>query len=115
MNEKVTECVLVKVHGKIYVVGGRNNSPDAAHQDSPSVDCFDPRSNGWSRCADMSLARNRVGVAVLDCLIYAVGGSDQQTYHSSVERYVVTIIRWLTVLMCVNNVTPTSVKFKRYF
>ena len=78
---------VVKVHGKIYVVGGRNNSPDAAHQDSPAVDCFDPRSNRWSPCADMTVARNRVGVAVLDCLVYAVGGSDQQTHHSSVERY----------------------------
>jgi len=76
----------VKVHGKIYVVGGRNNSPDAAHQDSPAVDCFDPRSNCWSRCADMTVARNRVGVAALDCLVYAVGGSDRQTHHSSVER-----------------------------
>jgi len=47
----------VKVHGKIYVVGGRNNSPDAAHQDSPAVDCFDPRSNCWSRCADVQMCR----------------------------------------------------------
>jgi len=82
-----SQCVfVVKVHGKIYVVGGRNNSPDAA-QDSPAVDCFDPRSNCWSRCADMTVARNRVGVAALDCLVYAVGGSDRQTHHASVERY----------------------------
>jgi len=82
---------VAKVHGRIYVVGGRNNSPDAA-RDSPAVDCFEPRSNCWSRCADMTVARNRVGVAALDCLVYAVGGSDRQTHHSSVERYAISLL-----------------------
>jgi len=93
---------IVKVHGKIYVVGGRNNSPDAAHQDSPAVDCFDPRSNSWTRCADMMVSRNRVGVAALDCLVYAVGGSDRETHHNSVERYTITI-HSLFVHLCLLN------------
>lgn len=35
----------------------------------------------------MSVPRNRVGVAVLDEFLYAVGGSEGSRYHSSVERY----------------------------
>jgi kelch-like protein 19 len=76
-----------QIHGKIYVVGGRNNTPDVGNVDSPAVDCFDPSTNTWTSCSEMSVARNRVGVAALDCLVYAVGGSSGRTHHNSVERY----------------------------
>jgi len=35
----------------------------------------------------MSVPRNRVGVAVMDGLLYAVGGSAGVEYHNSVECY----------------------------
>lgn len=35
----------------------------------------------------MSVPRNRVGVAVMDGLLYAVGGSAGAEYHNSVECY----------------------------
>jgi Kelch motif len=77
---------LLQVHGKIYVVGGRNNSPDEGNVDSPAMDCLDPVANVWTRCADMTAPRNRVGVASLDCMVYAVGGSKEREFHKSVER-----------------------------
>ncbi|EEC12440.1 gigaxonin, putative [Ixodes scapularis] len=61
--------------GKLYAVGGRNNSRDKSY-DCASVDCYDPVTNAWSACADMSTPRNRVGAAVLDGHLYAVGGSN---------------------------------------
>lgn len=76
-----------QVHGKIYVVGGRNNTSDCGNVDSPALDCLDPLTNTWKRCADMTVARNRVGVASLDCMVYAVGGSRERVHHRSVERY----------------------------
>jgi kelch-like protein 19 len=46
---------------------------------------YDPLSETWRPCAPMSVPRNRVGVAVMDEFLYAVGGSSGTEYHSSVE------------------------------
>ncbi|XP_065347952.1 kelch-like ECH-associated protein 1B isoform X1 [Cloeon dipterum] len=72
--------------GVFYAVGGRNNSP-GSHQDSDRVDKYCPGQNQWQQCAPLSVPRNRVGVAVMDCMVYAVGGSAGCDYHNSVERY----------------------------
>ncbi|XP_061414142.1 LOW QUALITY PROTEIN: kelch-like ECH-associated protein 1B [Lethenteron reissneri] len=79
----LASCV---VHGLLYAAGGRNNSPDG-NTDSSALDCFNPMSNQWTRRQPMSVARNRVGLGVIDGLIYAVGGSHGCMHHSSVERY----------------------------
>lgn len=73
------------VSGLFYAVGGRNNSPDG-NMDSDAIDCYNPMTNRWSPCAPMSVARNRIGVGVIDGMIYAVGGSFGSTHHNSVER-----------------------------
>ena len=73
------------VHGLLYVLGGRNNSPDG-NMDTAAVDMFDPYLNLWRKCSDMTVARNRVGCGVIDGLIYAVGGSCGGNHHNSVER-----------------------------
>lgn len=75
----------VVVHGLLYVLGGRNNSPDG-NKDTAFVDVYDPFMNYWRRCASMSVPRNRVGAGSIDGNIYAVGGSHGGTHHSSVER-----------------------------
>lgn len=46
---------------------------------------YDPMCESWRPCAPMSVPRNRVGVAVMDDLLYAVGGSSGCEYHNSVE------------------------------
>ena len=70
--------------GIFYAVGGRNNSP-GNNYDSDWVDKYNPIKDQWRPCSPMSVPRNRVGVAVMDGLLYAVGGSDGSRYHSSVE------------------------------
>lgn len=82
--------------GKFYVIGGRNNSPDG-NQDSNAVDCYDPISNKWKPCLGMIYARNRVGVAVLDGQLYAVGGAQEVLHHKTVERYDPLEARWVEV------------------
>ncbi|XP_007907175.1 kelch-like ECH-associated protein 1B [Callorhinchus milii] len=74
------------VNGLLYVVGGRNNSPDG-NTDSNALDCYNPMNNMWSACAPLHLPRNRVGGGVIDGMIYAVGGSEGCSHHSTVERY----------------------------
>lgn len=49
---------------------------------------YDPQSNEWHMVAPMSKRRCGVGVAVLNELLYAVGGHDGQSYLNSIERSV---------------------------
>ena len=90
------------VRGLFYAIGGRNNSPDG-NQDSHAVDCFDPSTNLWHTCSSMSAPRNRVGVGVIDDLIYAVGGSHGSTHHQSVERSVGRVLSQKSSKVCVPN------------
>lgn len=55
--------------------------------DSDWVDRYNPMTDQWRPCSPMSVPRNRVGVAVMDGLLYAVGGSAGAEYHNSVECY----------------------------
>ncbi|KAL1458174.1 hypothetical protein WDU94_008343 [Cyamophila willieti] len=51
-----------------------------------SVERYDPQSSDWKIVAPMSKRRCGVGVAVLNDLLYAVGGHDGQSYLNSIER-----------------------------
>ncbi|XP_026472382.1 kelch-like ECH-associated protein 1 isoform X2 [Ctenocephalides felis] len=82
--------------GTFYAVGGRNNSPGSSY-DSDWVDRYNPLTENWRPCAPMSVPRNRVGVAVMDGLLYAVGGSAGSDYHNSVEYYDPDEDVWTTV------------------
>lgn len=73
------------ISGLFYAVGGRNNAPDG-NMDSNALDCYNPMNNCWLPCAPMSVPRNRIGVGVIDGMIYAVGGSHGCIHHNSVER-----------------------------
>lgn len=78
----LASCV---ISGLFYAVGGRNNAPDG-NMDSNTLDCYNPMNNCWHPCAPMSVSRNRIGVGVIDGMIYAVGGSHGCIHHNSVER-----------------------------
>lgn len=71
--------------------------------DSDWVDRYNPVTDQWRACSPMSVPRNRVGVAVMDGLLYAVGGSAGAEYHSSVECYDPDLDAW-------NNVEPMHIK-----
>ncbi|XP_012938839.1 kelch-like ECH-associated protein 1B [Aplysia californica] len=77
---------VTSLQGLVYVVGGRVMRCGES-VDSCSLDVYDPGQNMWINGNPMSVARNRVGVAVLDNMIYAVGGSDCGEQHKSAERY----------------------------
>jgi hypothetical protein len=53
-----------------------------------SVEKYEPQTNEWRLVAPMSKRRCGVGVAVLNDLLYAVGGHDGQSYLNSIERSV---------------------------
>ncbi|KAM9330571.1 kelch-like ECH-associated protein 1A [Gastrophryne carolinensis] len=84
------------VSGLLYAVGGRNHSSNE-NTDFKSLSCFNPMTNRWTLSAPMNLPRNRVGVAVVDDSIYAVGGSSGSEHHKSVERYDCDVNQWTLV------------------
>ncbi|OWK02460.1 KLHL18 [Cervus elaphus hippelaphus] len=71
------------IAGLIYAVGGLNSAGDSLNV----VEVFDPVANRWEKCHPMSTARSRVGVAVVNGLLYAIGGYDGQLRLSTVEVY----------------------------
>ncbi|KAL8598586.1 hypothetical protein ACOMHN_013469 [Nucella lapillus] len=76
----------VIVKRSLYVVGGRNNSHEG-NMDSDGLNMFDAVRNIWVPCRPMTVPRNRLAVGVIDNMIYALGGSQGKTHHSSAERY----------------------------
>ncbi len=87
-------CVSLSLH--VYVIGGRNNSANG-NVDCADVESYNPFLNLWRKCAPMSVPRSRAGAAVIDGMIYAVGGAHGPEFHSSVERYSPQQNRWETV------------------
>lgn len=84
--------------GLLYVVGGRVlRPPTELGEDVPVVHCLDPARNCWSERCPMGVPRHRLGVAVLDGLLYAVAGSHGTNCLSSVERYDPSTDEWTSV------------------
>ncbi|XP_063705681.1 kelch-like ECH-associated protein 1B isoform X2 [Culicoides brevitarsis] len=81
------------LQGTFYAVGGRSNTA-ASSYDSDWVDRYHPIRETWRPCAPMSVPRNRVGVAVMDELLYALGGSAGSDFHDTVEYYDPQEDRW---------------------
>jgi Kelch motif len=50
--------------------------------------------------APMSKRRCGVGVAVLNDLLYSVGGHDGQSYLNSIERFVILLISCYSKFSC---------------
>nr|AZM32564.1 kelch-like ECH-associated protein 1 [Cristaria plicata] len=84
------------VKGSFYAVGGRNNSPEG-NMDSNSLDMYDSLRNSWVPKCPMSVPRNRVGVGVIDNMIYALGGSQGQHHHNTLESYDPDVDKWVTL------------------
>ncbi|NXP50987.1 KLH18 protein, partial [Heliornis fulica] len=81
------------IAGLIYAVGGLNSAGDSLNV----VEVLDPVANRWERCQPMATARSRVGVAVLNGLLYAIGGYDGQLRLSTVEVYNPQVDSWSRV------------------
>uniref|UniRef100_A0A3P8WCH7 Kelch-like family member 18 n=2 Tax=Cynoglossus semilaevis TaxID=244447 RepID=A0A3P8WCH7_CYNSE len=80
---KTRQRCCTSITGLIYAVGGLNSSGDSLNV----VEVFDPIGNIWERCQPMRTARSRVGVAVVNGLLYAIGGYDGQSRLRTVEVY----------------------------
>ncbi len=83
------------VDGKIYVIGGGAGNPLGECTVSSTVYVYDPASNSWDTAADMPTARALHSVSVVDGLIYAVGGSLENSAGGALEVYDPAIDSWM--------------------
>ena len=67
---------------------------------------FDPDNEQWTDVAPMATCRIGVGVAVVNRLLYAVGGYDGTERLASVERYHPENDAWAT--LCPMNTTRSG-------
>jgi N-acetylneuraminic acid mutarotase len=75
---------------KLYVWSGYSDIPNAAHHDrTPVMEAYDPKTDTWSRGADVPGKCSGVGAFELDGMIYSVGGEGETsgTFTNSVYRY----------------------------
>jgi hypothetical protein len=81
--------------GKIYAVGGW----DASNQNPTGInEAYDSATNTWATKLPMPTPRGDVGVALLNGLIYVVGGSTVNAPVSTVETYDVASQSWANAI-----------------
>ena len=69
--------------GLIYIVGGLTSCGESLS----TVEKYDTISGKWIPVLPMSVQRSRVGVAILDAKLYAIGGFDGNVRLNDVERF----------------------------
>lgn len=80
---KLRPRVCSSLSGRLYAVGGLSSTGDSLNL----VEVFDPVGGAWEPVQPMRTARSRVGVAVVNGLLYAIGGYDGQSRLSTVEVF----------------------------
>lgn len=76
LPEPRTDATGVFLDGTLYVVGGYHFGANGVSVPSSTAFAYHPRSNSWSRVADLPEASGSGSAAVLDGKLYYVGGKD---------------------------------------
>lgn len=69
------------LNSHLFAIGGCNG------QSLETVEIYSPDKNTWTIIAPMKQPRSGVGTAVVDGLLYIVGGSDGMEYLNSMEVF----------------------------
>lgn len=64
---------MAAVNGRVYVIGGSNDQR-GYRRDVLKVACLDPEANSWSLLTPLPAGHGEPGIAVLNSLIYVLGG-----------------------------------------
>lgn len=75
------------------MIGGHTNS-STDKRDSNTAERYDPFTGEWTQVKNLNTPRHRLGVAVLDGMIYALGGSDGMIHLNTMERYDIEKDEW---------------------
>ena len=67
---------------RLYFIGGFSSSTY-----SSNTQVYDPTENSWTNGASMPTARAYLGVAIVNDVLYAIGGFDGKNWLNTVEQY----------------------------
>jgi len=79
------------VDGIIYAIGGCEVAP-GVDRDISTVEAYDPATDKWTRKADMPTARALSAIAVVDGIIYVIGGAFDEDYLNEVNVEVLSAV-----------------------
>jgi len=94
-SERLNPRYCSHLQNHIYLLGGF--ASNAVHESINIVDMFDSSSKQWKHMPQMSRCRGRLGVAVLNGMLYALGGFDCAVRLNSAERFDPKTNKWETV------------------
>lgn len=63
--------------GKIYAVGGECALAESQEETAylRSTECYDPDTNAWKQCTDLTVPRSFIGVCAIGKYLYAIGNA----------------------------------------
>lgn len=82
------------VNGKIYVIGGGTDEVLGSFTAHTTVQIFDTAIGGWITGAPMPTPRATISAAVVDGLIFTVGGAEDDSASKALEIYDPSIDSW---------------------
>ncbi|KAG1650863.1 Kelch-like protein 2 [Nymphon striatum] len=97
--------LVVSGNNMIYLAGGE--FPDGS--ESKAMWRYDPVFDAWQEMQSMNTTRSELGLAIVDGMIYAVGGWDGSCRLSSVEQYNPKTNMWMPVSQMKIAVTSPAV------
>mgnify|MGYP003729839947 CR=1 FL=1 len=80
------------LQNRVYLLGGF--ASNAVHESIDTVDMFDPQAKAWKQMPQMRRCRGRLGVAVLNGKLYALGGFDCAVRLKSAEVFDPETNKW---------------------
>ncbi|VDM96613.1 unnamed protein product [Thelazia callipaeda] len=87
------------VPGSIFAVGGLTNSGDSLS----TVEMYDSLTGKWTSAQPMNSIRSRVGVAVMNRMLYAIGGFNGHDRLRTVEVFDPDQNKWMEVCSLINK------------
>ncbi|VDK84207.1 unnamed protein product [Litomosoides sigmodontis] len=87
------------VPGLVFAVGGLTNAGDSLS----TVEMFDPMTGKWTLAQPMNSIRSRVGVAVMNRMLYAIGGFNGHDRLRTVEVFDLDENKWTEVSPLINK------------
>ncbi|KAM3723119.1 Kelch-like protein [Dirofilaria immitis] len=87
------------VPGMIFAVGGLTNAGDSLS----TVEMYDPMTCKWTAAQPMNSIRSRIGVAVMNRMLYAIGGFNGHDRLRTVEVFDPDQNKWTEVSSLINK------------
>jgi N-acetylneuraminic acid mutarotase len=77
------EVAAVTYQDKLYAIGGNANSSSGSSSAVPRNEVYDPATNSWRELAPMPIARDHLGLALVNGKIYTFGGFTKSVHENA--------------------------------